>query len=67
MRSSSVAVMRNRYATDYDLESLRRSLAMLQTNQLALTRDQGLELVTRLIEARERLRRLPQPTDRSPD
>jgi hypothetical protein len=45
------------------LESLRRSLAMLQTNQLALTRDQGLELATRLIEARERLRRLPQPTE----
>lgn len=59
--------MRNRYATDDDLESLRRSLAMLQTNQLALTRDQGLELVTRLIDVRDRLRRLPQPTDRSPD
>jgi len=53
--------MRARYATDYDLKSLRRSLAMLQTNQLALTRDQGLELVTRLIEARARLRRMPVP------
>ena len=58
MRSPSVWAMRSRYATDYDLESLRRSLAMLNTNQLALTRDQGMELVTSLIAASAELRRL---------
>jgi hypothetical protein len=41
--------------TDHDLESLRRSLAMLQTNQLALTRDQGMDLVTQLIATRRRV------------
>lgn len=50
--------MTARYATDYDLESLRRSLAMLNTNQLALTRDQSMELVNSLIEARAEVRRL---------
>ena len=58
--------MRPRYATDYELESLRRSLAMLNTNQLALTRDQGMELVKSLIEARAELRRLA-PASRQPD
>ena len=46
--------MTRRYATDYDLENLRRSLAMLNNNQLALTRDQGMELVTSLIEGPRR-------------
>lgn len=50
--------MRNRDLADHDLESLRRSLAMLQTNQLALTRDQGIDLVTQLLGAREHIRRL---------
>lgn len=58
--------MTRRYATDYDLESLRRSLAMLNTNQLALTRDQGMELVKSLIDARAELRRLA-PASRRPD
>ena len=58
--------MTRRYATDYDLENLRRSLAMLNNNQLALTRDQGMELVTSLIEARAELRR-PPSTPRDPD
>lgn len=50
--------MRNRELTDHDLESLRRSLAMLQTNQLALTRDQGIDLVTQLLGLRHHVRRL---------
>jgi hypothetical protein len=53
--------MTPRYDTDYELDSLRRSLAMLNTNQLALTRDQGMELVTSLIKARAELRRLARP------
>lgn len=54
--------MTSRYATNSDLESLRRSLAMLDTNQLALTRDQGMELVNRLIAARAELRGLTPPS-----
>lgn len=50
--------MRNRDLSDHDLESLRRSLAMLQTNQLALTRDQGIDLVTQLLGLRRHVRRL---------
>ena len=50
--------MRTRDLADHDLESLRRSLAMLQTNQLALTRDQGIDLVTQLLGARSEVRRL---------
>lgn len=44
--------MSKRVRSDHDLESLRRSLAMLQTNQLALTRDQGMDLITQLIKTR---------------
>jgi uncharacterized protein involved in exopolysaccharide biosynthesis len=47
--------MAKRVRTDHDLESLRRSLAMLQTNQLALTRDQGMDLITQLIDTRRRV------------
>jgi len=50
--------MRNRDLADHDLESLRRSLAMLQTNQLALTRDQGIDLVTQLLGVRRQVRQL---------
>ena len=50
--------MDNRTFADHDLESLRRSLAMLQTNQLALTRDQGIALVTHVIDLRQQVRRL---------
>jgi hypothetical protein len=50
-----LAPMSKRLRTDHDLESLRRSLAMLQTNQLALTRDQGMDLVTQLIEVRKKV------------
>ena len=50
--------MSNRTFTDHDLESLRRSLAMLQTNQRALTRDQGMDLIAALIAARAEIRRL---------
>jgi hypothetical protein len=50
--------MRNRDLSDHDLESLRRSLAMLQTNQLALTRDQGIDLVTQLLGLRRHVRQL---------
>lgn len=53
--------MRNRDLTDHDLESLRRSLAMLQTNQLALTRDQGIDLIAELLAARRRVRELAGP------
>lgn len=56
--------MRNRDLTDHDLESLRRSLAMLQTNQLALTRDQGITLIAELLTARRRARAV---TDRPDD
>jgi hypothetical protein len=47
--------MSKRLRTDHDLESLRRSLAMLQTNQLALTRDQSMDLVTQLIDVRRKV------------
>jgi hypothetical protein len=50
--------MQNRDLADHDLESLRRSLAMLQTNQLALTRDQGIDLVTQLLSVRRQVRQL---------
>jgi hypothetical protein len=50
-----LAPMSKRLRTDHDLESLRRSLAMLQTNQLALTRDQGMDLVTQLIDLRRKV------------
>jgi hypothetical protein len=43
---------------DAELEGLRRSLAMLPANQLALTRDQALDLVQRLQQARAQLERL---------
>ena len=49
--------MDDRYRVDAELESLRRSLVMLESNQLALTRDQALALVLQLIAARDRLRR----------
>jgi hypothetical protein len=52
--------MSNRTMSDADLESLRRSLAMLQTNQLALTRDQATNLVRQLIACRDEVRRLKQ-------
>jgi hypothetical protein len=59
--------MRNRDLADHDLESLRRSLAMLQTNQLALTRDQGINLVTQLLATRQHVRQLDaQLTDMRP-
>lgn len=48
-----------------DLESHRRSLAMLQTNQLALTRDQGLKLYQQLLDALQELRQLQ--SDPSPE
>jgi hypothetical protein len=47
-----------RYRTDAELESLRRSLVMVESNQLALTRDQALALVAQLIAERECVRRL---------
>ena len=50
--------MPNQERRDQDLETLRRSLAMLQTNQLALTRDQGIALITQLLAARRRMREL---------
>lgn len=50
--------MRKRDLADHSLESLRRSLAMLQTNQLALTRDQSVDLVTELLDARRQVRQL---------
>ena len=50
--------MPNRTLNDYDIESLRRSLAMLQTNQLALTRDQAMELVDNRISSRAESRQL---------
>lgn len=50
--------MTNRNRHMAELESQRRSLAMLQTNQLALTRDQGLQLYQQLIDALEELARL---------
>ncbi len=50
--------MNGRYRTDAELESLRRSLVTMESNQLALTRDQALALVAQLIAARDRLRRL---------
>jgi hypothetical protein len=53
--SITVSPMSKRVRTDHDLESLRRSLAMLQTNQLALTRDQGMDLVAQLINTRRRV------------
>lgn len=51
-------VMPNQTLSDHELESLRRSLAMLQTNQLALTRDQASNLVGQLIRCRAEIRRL---------
>jgi hypothetical protein len=49
--------MDRRYRTEYELESLRRSLVMVETNQLALTRDQARRW-SRVIDARAGLRRL---------
>jgi hypothetical protein len=57
--------MPNRTYSDFDLESLRRSLAMLQTNQLALTRDQGMQLINQLIQSRAEIRRLQETSDGS--
>lgn len=51
-------VMPNRDLADHELDSLRRSLAMLQTNQLALTRDQGIHLVTQLLGLRQHVRQI---------
>ena len=58
-------IMPNRTLTDFDLESLRRSLAMLQTNQLALTRDQGMNLIDQLVRSRAEIRRLRGTPDHS--
>ncbi len=58
MSSVRVLGMTNRNRHMAELESQRRSLAMLQTNQLALTRDQGLQLYQQLIDALEELARL---------
>ena len=59
--------MSNHAFTDHDLESLRRSLAMLQTNQRALTRDQGMDLIAALMDARAEIRRLRAGADVADD
>ncbi len=44
----------------YEIEILRRSLAMLTPGVRALTREEALELVEELADVRERLERLEQ-------
>jgi hypothetical protein len=50
--------MPDRTLDEHDLESLRGSLAMLQTNQLALTPDQATNLIRQLISCRAEVRSL---------
>jgi hypothetical protein len=57
--------MPNRTYSDFDLESLRRSLDLLQTNQRALTRDQGMQLINQLIQSRAVIRRLQETSNGS--